>query len=278
MRAHALFDRHHVVAAAAVVGAHAQAGTEFFRQRDVRFLFELFLNWTEHGGGFRDLQVQNTQVARWLDSIASEGFARRVERGKQPRYRLTRGGLLEMLGRMAREPHHDRLERFFFVHFFLATYRDLITDLVRGEGAQFPYAMQIELDELLDTGRLCERQIEAAERELERLEARIRDSLGSSALVRKMVRAGNKAGDIVNSVERDFPYELNSQKPLSDIAQEMTAERLCWELDVGAVQRSELIFAPAKRSLETYISSVRDVARKAGTPRVNTRTGKGKHD
>ena len=276
MRAHSLFDRHHVIAAAAVVGAHAQAGAEFFRQRDVRFLFELFLNWTEHGGGFRDLQVQNTQVARWLDQIAREGFARRVERGKQPRYRLTRVGLLEMLGRMAREPHHDRLERFFFVHFFLATYRDLLTELVRGEGAQFPHAMQVELEELLDTSRLCQRQIEAAERELERLEARIRDSIGSSSLVRKMIRGGSPADEIVRAVEREFPYELNSQKPLSDVAEEMTAERLCWELDTGAIQRSELIFGPAKRSLETYIHSVREVARKAGAPRGGARGGRGR--
>jgi uncharacterized small protein (DUF1192 family) len=134
--------------------------------------------------------------------------------------------------------------------------------LVRAEGSQFPHALQVELRELLDTTRLCERQIAVLERELERLDARIRDCLSGSALVVKMQREGRSPGDIVGAVEARYPYELNSQKPLSDIAREMTSERLCWELEVGAVRRAELLFMPERKGVVHFLATVRDLARR----------------
>jgi len=262
MTVHAVFERYQVIAAAALVGAHANAGAGSFRQRDMKFLFELFLNWAEDGARVKSLIVRNTQIARWLDEVAREGYARRMERGPQPRYRLTRVGLIEMVGRIAREPYFESAGRFFFAHFFLSTYRERLTELVRAEGAQFPHPLQVELRELLDTTRLCERQIAALEREIERLDARIRDSLSGSALVVKMRREGREPEAIVRAIEDRYPYELNSQKPLSDIAREMTSERLCWELDVGAVRRAELLFMPERKGVMQFLAAVRELSRR----------------
>ena len=88
---------------AAAIAAHARFSSRGFRQKDLRFLLELFWNWVESAMVGPSIAIQNVQIARYLDTLAQEGFAKRLAGGKSPRYRLTRVGLLECLGQIV---HH----------------------------------------------------------------------------------------------------------------------------------------------------------------------------
>ena len=59
-----LLNRYGVLVAPAILGAHASAPDGIgFRQRDVRWLLECFVNWTE--SAFGEFELKNTQIHRY---------------------------------------------------------------------------------------------------------------------------------------------------------------------------------------------------------------------
>ncbi len=259
MRTNALFDRYEVFVAAATVGAHAHAKAEGFRQRDVKFLVELCSNWIEHSIQFQTLVFQNTQVARFLGELVRDGFARKLGRSERPCYKLTRSGLIELLSRIVNEPYYEQPERFFFVYYFIENYRPRILELIKAEGKQFPYAVEVELKALLDSQHLKERQRVAAEKELQKLEVRIGDALKTSKLTIDGYRNGRSTEQIVAEVEKLYPYELNSQKPLTELFADMPPEVRRWELEIGTVKRAHQIWIPSRTLLMQYIKILREL-------------------
>ena len=119
MRHDALFKRFEFLVAAAVIAAHANSRAQGFRQREVRFLIELFSNWVSASLEGEVLELKNTQILRYLEGLSSEAFARRSVRQRFPVYRLTRLGLIELLSRLVNPPAAIPPAQFFFVFYFL---------------------------------------------------------------------------------------------------------------------------------------------------------------
>ena len=244
--------RQELFVAAAVVGAHANSSDKGFRQRDVKFLAELFSNWVEDGLGGRVVPLQNTQIQRFLKSLVREGFARELSRSKLPQYRLTRVGLLELISRMVHRERSGSRQHFFFLYYFIKNYGPRIAELVRVEGRQFPPALKQELTGLLDSRTLLLSEIAGTEAELERLAERQSDATKTSQMMRALPANSEEFWQKVQEAERLYPYELNSQKPLSQLIQEIPEKFQRWELEVGNVRRAEEIWQPARSILSAY--------------------------
>ncbi|MBX7137559.1 MAG: hypothetical protein K1X83_06200 [Oligoflexia bacterium] len=252
--------RHQLFVAAAVVAAHSTAGASGFRQKDVRFLVELFSNWVESSSS-SGLIVQNTQVIRYLDSLIKEGYARRLPRDKPPTYRLTRTGLLELLARIIDPDNARTPEQFLFALFFIRNYRSKIQDLVIAEGTLFPRSLKIELDTLLDCRELLRREISRTHQQLKRLELRIEDNIKASERVSTGLRRGQPFEELVCEVEKLYPYELNSQKPLSELIHLIPAENRTWELTEGFKGRVDCIWRPMRKQLREYLETLQELER-----------------
>ncbi len=259
MRKESLFERNEVFIVAAAIAAQATSGSEGFRQKDVKFLVELFLNWIEHAYEFKKLTIQNTQISRYLMHLTKEGFARRLSRGRLPSYRLTRAGLIELINRMVSKPYFESPERFLFINYFLRSYRERIMELVKAEGSMFPPLMEFELKELLDEKKLKSRQIKFCEDEIKRLDIRINEALKTGELAVKLRKQGFAESDVIATVQKRYPYELNSQKPLSDLFAELPAEIRTWELEYGSINRATLMFLPIKGLIIQYLKVLREV-------------------
>jgi hypothetical protein len=253
MRKGTIFKSYELFVAAAVIAAHASAPREGFRQRDVRFLIELVTNWVEltlHGPV---LEINNTQVQRYLDDLVSEGFARRLSRGKHPRYRLARTGLIELLGRIIPQTLCSQLQHFFFLFYFIRNYRPRIEKLIEEEGKQFPLALKLEVEALLDEKALVQQQLHFAQLELKKLDVRISDGFKLGALAAKLYSQNISTPDVAKEVEKLYPYELNSQKPLSELISALPEDLAKWELEIGALQRAEHIWEPSRALLRAYV-------------------------
>jgi hypothetical protein len=248
-----------LIAYAAVVGAHAQSA-QGFRQRDLRFLIELFTNWTNSPLSIKPLTLHNTQIARTLEHLVAEGYARKItQRGpkaSQPRYRLTRIGLLELLSRMAQEGERAPSAQFFFLYYFLTNYGPRLTDLVKQEGAQFPYALAVELEELLNGKKLLQRKCAALQQDLKRIDARIRDAYDTSALVKRRISQRSSLSTITQEIEESYPYELNSQKPLSELVHEIPEQFRLWELETGTKLRAQQLWEREKILIKGFIAQI----------------------
>lgn len=239
-----------------VIAAHASAQGQPFRQRDIKFLVELFSNWVVSSSREAALPVQNTQIARFIEYLQSEGYARRISRRGRPTYRLTRVGLIDLLARIVQKEYFNTREQFFFLYYFVKNYRPRLEILVESEGKLFPTALRIELEGLLDTRALLQRERSAAIAELERQKRRIRDARNSSKHLEAGLKQGLEFEQVVSEIERLFPYELNSQKPLSELIAGIPKDQQRWELGPGNNMRAEQIWEPLKALMSTYISQI----------------------
>ncbi|MCB0324182.1 MAG: hypothetical protein KDD69_11445 [Bdellovibrionales bacterium] len=257
MRRGSLVQHFETLVAAALIAAHAQSAREHFRQRDVKFLIELFSNWLEFELEGSALSVQTTQIARYLDQLLTDGFLKKETAETAPRYRLTRPGLLELLVRLTKPNGKIEPSAFYFRYYFLRCYKQRIVELVQAEGARFPPSLRVELDALLDEGELLREQLAIAERALLKIRSRIRDSLDGGQRARRMFLQGATTADVARDLETHHPYELNSQKPLSELLGSLPPHLARFEMEEASLARAELLWRPIEQMLEAFISSLR---------------------
>jgi hypothetical protein len=244
--------RNEVFVATAVVGAHVNGGSKGFRQRDVRFLIELYSNWVESALGVHTIPVQNTQVLRYLEHLVGEGHARRLARRTHPYYRLSKTGLLELLRRLVDREGDGPRESFFFLYYFVRSYRERLCALVESEGKQASAPIRAEMEALLDVKALVSRELLVTEREIENLERRIDEAKRASAQLRDGLGSGTPLSSCVRDIERRFPHALHTQRELSDLLLALPEDEREWELTVGNDRRVVDIWSPSKLMLETY--------------------------
>lgn len=252
-------ERYELFTATATVAAHASYVEPGFRQRDVKFLMELFSNWIETSLDGYAVNVKNTQLARYLTNLTGEGYARKITRKGYPHYRLTRIGLIELLTRVTHKSYLSAREQFFFLFYFIDNYGPRIEALVRAEGKEFPYALRLELESLLDIKSLLSREIDNAKRELSKLKVRIEECEQTSKHISAKLAEGEYLNDVIKQVENLYPYELNSQKPLTELMNEIPEDSQQWELQTGTLQRIKQIWQPGYAMLTAYIKELENL-------------------
>lgn len=240
--------RQYPLMACATLAAHSRGP---FRQRDVKFLFQLFANWLEADEGVDGGNVQNTQIARFLVDLVSGGFAKTVGR-TETSYRLTRAGLLELIRSIRSRNYRTQRHYFFFVFYFLSNYRAVLERLIAAEGPQFPQSIRLELEALLELRIWLNEEEREMAREMKKVQIRIDDALASSELAISERRRGTDLKTIAAAVEKLHPYELNSQKPLSELIESIPLEQQEWELTIGSRKRAEELWRPALTMLAAY--------------------------
>lgn len=241
--------RHRTLFDAAAIGAHARFSKQGFRQKDLRFLIELFSNWLETTLDGPSLAVENTQIARYLTSLVTEGLAKQTGGHKQSRYRLTRVGLMEHLSHLVHRPHWWPIEEFFFVYYFLESYRDRIESLIANEGTLYTGPMKLEIHQWLDLRSVVERQEHLLDREIAKLDLRIVDCRTTSDIVKRRKAEGKSQAEILKEVQQKVPYQLNNQKPMKDLFKETPDENWIWEMEVGSEKRAVRVFRPLQELL-----------------------------
>jgi len=235
-----------IIAAQAVV-----LGDDGFRQRDVRFFIELFSNWLESTTGNWALTVHNVQVQRHLDLLSRVGWAKRLGR-KPPRYRLTPEGLVELIGRLGRRDDLRRLDEFFLVFHFFGAYGDRLKMLVDRSGPLASRALARDLAELIDPAALIRRERATVRRAIARLSARSEESIKMSELSRRLLSSGKTLDETIATLERDHAYELNSQKPLTELLGGLPEPWRRVEVEQAAFHRATKLWGATRELLVEY--------------------------
>jgi hypothetical protein len=250
-RTGAVFLEHEAVVAAAVIAAQATGSDGNFRQRDVRFFIELFSNWMQSTTLSWSLEIHNAQVLRHLNVAVSAGWARRVGR-TPPQYRLTPEGLLELLGRLGTRKNLTRLDEFFLVFHFFDAYASRLVALVERSGPLASRSLAVSVHELLDKKALVARERAMVARELERLAIRSEESREIAGIARERLGRGEALSAVIGVIQREFPYELNSQKPLHALFAAFPEPWQRAELVDAAARRADGFWAPTRALLLAY--------------------------
>ncbi len=247
-RSGALFDEQQPLVTAAVIAAQATGEERGFRQRDVRFFIELFSNWLESTTGEHTLNLHNTQVQRHLELLTRARWARRVGR-TPPRWHLTPEGLVELLRRLVERRNLMRLDELLLVFHFVDAYGPRLRAMAAQGGTLASKLLLVDIDELLDSERLIQRERARLARETERLAVRSEESRATSALARERLRSGAPLSDVIAEVEKRYPYELNSQKPLNELLSALPAPFRKQELTEIAELRGARFWEPLRALL-----------------------------
>ncbi|RYZ73231.1 MAG: hypothetical protein EOP05_10245 [Proteobacteria bacterium] len=225
------------------IGAHAKQRSEGFRQRDVKFLIDLFLNWVVAPVERTSLDpLHNTQVLRFLESLLTEGHAKKLTRKGAPTYKLTRSGFLDLVSQLHDDAQKLPPDLFYLVIYFMKSYRTMILDSVEEMGQAKTQLYRIELEERLDTNRILQSRLAGCEKEIAYWSARIEEGKIAASYATDLKREGSSDADIAKLMETNFPYELNFQKPLSELLNEVRPDLQFWEVTTGNIERSRIIW------------------------------------
>ena len=227
---------------AAAIGAHSNSEGRGFRQRDIRFIVELFCNWLDIFLRPEAPQWHNTQIMRFCDKLVADGWARRSGRNQNKLYALTRPGLVSLIHALTEFDGYVRLSTFAFVYYFVRAYGARVLELIMAEGSGYSKALQMELRHLLDSDRLLRRQLEELDGQIRRMQGRLDDAKGSSQMAAKLHNQGMSLEDVIAKVTRTYPYELESQKPMLELFREIPPPLRLYEITEGQELRRDILW------------------------------------
>lgn len=232
------------------VASHSNFIDRGFRLRDMRFVYELFVNWLDSVLGPETMTIHNTQVQRFMKDLCKDGFAKSSTKGGQARFQVTRMGLLELLQRLTeREP--GNFTSFYFTYYFLKTYGLRIQQMIEAEGSGYAKSLQLELKVLLDHKRFLQKRLENVEYQIERLKVRIKETDETADFCDKLHRQGENVNSIVEQAGHKFPYALQAQKPMHVLLNEISADQRLWELTEGNRQRTQVMWKAVLEELQS---------------------------
>ena len=238
---------------AALLGAHIQKKDTGFRQRDVKFLMELFWNWQSSVVSRSHMEpVHNNQMKRTLQQLVQDSMAT-MSRSKPPKYKLTRAGLISILEQIRNEALTGSFDAFLFGRYLFQTYRDRFSALVQNTGTNTPLAFRHEIKELLDTESLEEQKRSSLKKAIAYLKERISETEKTVNFSTKQLSQKIDLQELARQVETMFPYELNYQKPLTQLFKDLPEDLQKWELTEGNRLRIEILWKIKLRILEDQL-------------------------
>jgi hypothetical protein len=88
------------------------------------------------------------------------------------------------------------------------------------------------------------------ETELRKLDARINEAHKASNLAVQLFTRGSGLSDVATVIKKEYPYGLNSQKPMRELISEIPPDLQRWELEKGGLCRARHIWEPMRRVLK----------------------------
>jgi hypothetical protein len=242
-----------------VLAAHSSSSLEGFRQKEVRFYMELFSNWVFVKINSEPFPLHNTQIMRSLENMVRLGLVKKQGRKNPPRYKLTRAGLIKTLHDLVALPLADSYSEFFFVYQFIVNYKSRIIDLLNQDSRQFSRSNALEVEFMMDEKKYLHRQLELVDHEIRHLKERILDSEKTISLFTQLKADKVDMAKIFKTIETKYPYELNNQKRLSQLLNEMPASQREREITVANQNRVNLFWKPKLKHLESFGHILRDL-------------------
>ena len=231
-----------VILKISVIGAHSNFAAQGFRQTDVRFIAELLSNWLDVFLKPEFPSWHNTQALRYLEQLISQSLATANGRGKKKRYRLTRMGLIQLVQEVVEVQGYSDFRYVLFTYYFLRAYRRRVMGLIRQEGSGYSKALQMELEHLFDHSLYLSKNKDAIKQQIQRLEIRIIETEKAAQMAIRKGRQGEPVDQIIDQVSLSYPYELENQKPMSELFKEIEPEMRFWEMSQGNQFRAQVLW------------------------------------
>ena len=248
-------NRIEIVLGTSVFGTHVNSLDKGFTIVDVRFLFELFLNWMGSSSAWGRVGHFDDQISEYIDTLLEKGLAKKISRKDESRYKLTRVGVKRLIYRAVSVPYLYA-DDFYFIYSYIENYAPRTLAMISREGKSYPYDERIEIEGLLDLEELIRKQQRYLNKRLKALNNRIDMQLAANKYVEELLAGGESFEDVATKLEKKYPYVLNSMKPFSEFVARGTAKQALWELCEGGTRRVEQMWNFERAHLELHLAQL----------------------
>ncbi|MCP4911601.1 MAG: hypothetical protein GY909_00670 [Oligoflexia bacterium] len=257
-RTDAVYHKNALFINAALLATHANS-SDGFRQKDVKFYIELLTNWMETSFRGFGLDIQNTQVQRILKDLSAEGILKEELVNKRPRYHFTSVGLLEITTRLVSDDSLMDLHNFYFLYHVVSLYSGKMEELLVRQRDSLPKSYKIEIKHLLNPANLIDRQIQRVNKEIDKLESRIKDAYKMSEIAEGMIKKEKPLSEIVLKIESLYPYQLNNQKKMSELFNTLSSDVQYLEITEAPKLRAKTLWEPLLKDYQSYLSNIQQL-------------------
>lgn len=237
---------------AGLLATFANIKSQGFRQKDVKFYIELLSNWMESTFKGPGIELQNTQIQRFLDQLCKEHVLKKSHSKTPPLYTMPPIGTLEIITRLVTLDLSKDLEDFIFLFHFIKLYSNKMEQLLLDGRDQLPKSYILEMKHLLNPENLLELQIQKINLEIEKLDERINDAQKMSELAKSLFKQNNNIDDVVQKMEELYPYQLNYQKKMGVLFKELSDDIKYLEMSSAPQLRAETLWGPLKQFYQSY--------------------------
>lgn len=232
-----------------LIGAWLNRNEKGFRQKDVRFYIELITDWMESSEKFKMVTVQNTQMMRFLDSLVQKDW---LIKKPGPTYFFKDKYFMSLMKELFSVDENDSFDLFLLQYHFASLYKKIIYELLFRRGVELSNGEKIDLEILLSTKHLKEKQRDKIHKELLILDNRIED-------VNKMVNFSEqklktlRPLEVVKELEKTNPYQLQYYQSMTQTFKDILPEIITLELTVHSEKRIKTIWEPLKKDLKNKL-------------------------
>lgn len=246
---------------AAVIASYGVGRKGVFRQRDVRFFYDLFSNWIDPiPGSRRRVGVQNTQIARFVESLAKSGIAERetnASEGKK-KYTLSFREMPKLLRQILERDYSDAPAVAFFVFLFCKFYFiPFIHERMRETHKRFHTALRRLLD-IANPGLFIEAQLFYVDERLRGFDRVFAIQEEADELIEEQGFEG-AADHWLDEVETEVSFFLHSEKPVKKLVRKGGTNRVEWEAKRGRHERLSLLWKSEVERLKIFREQLQQI-------------------
>lgn len=234
----------------ALVGVWLNRSEKGFRQKDLRFYFELINDWVDSSHKNKHNKIQNTQIMRFLESLVLRDW---LQKKTGPIYYFRNKNFMPFLKEVFSVNEEDSFEIFLLQVHSATLYSKIIYQLLYRRGIELSYGEKLDLEVLLSSKNLIDIKRSNLLKEVKVLEKRIED-------VEKMVQfSKNKINsyepmDIAKELEQINPYNLQFYQSMTKTFKDLIPEIAKLELTENSKRRIDTLWIPILNDIKYKIS------------------------
>lgn len=228
----------------AAISAQAIHGEKGFRQRDVGFFVELFMNWSRADSPQSSEPVHKTQIQRWIKVLVAMKWIGVRRRSRPPKYQFTSSGLIEGIDHLIEAIDDLAIEELFFVLYFVSSYGERIQALLNRTGDTRNLLNRLEINRRFDFKFVRSRALDAFRSRQDRLRARAQEAQEMGKAAQTLKLKGTSSDEIAMELMNQFGYQLNAVRPLTHLIGQLPEDLQSWELIQANFERSQKLWEP----------------------------------
>lgn len=210
------------------------------RMSEIRFFVDLYAGFLLMGTANEQVVIQSVQIMRILEQLESQGLVTINKEGAQTYYAARANCFFYLLSELINQNQRKPMEEVVFINYYVTTYRQFFVK----QADSLPAAEKQAMLDLIQPGKLVNRQIAIMDDLIARIEARMVDY----GKIRTFLDSPETAKLSLEDRIRQLPLGPNIpqtyKKSLKDVLLDLPDSLRERELMVGFEQRVQYYYAP----------------------------------